>query len=106
MAFNMVKYPWQLAIANAPQYNDTMSKRIEAFNNLEVHAWLGRLHKRLTAVERIECKQFIMQNDHLPKGEFEYAINRMFLGRENKPKHWTMMAELLTCANSSVDTIV
>jgi len=78
-----------------------MSKRLDAFRNFRSHAWLKKPFEKLSADELLLCEEFIIKHDYLPKGEFEYAINRMFLDKP-KPKNFSICQELLTCANSSI----
>lgn len=75
--------------------------RVEIFNKLAQHPWLGRVYDRLTMREREIAVTFIHEHDHLAKGEFEYAVNRMFLDRE-RPRRYKEILELLTCANSGI----
>lgn len=76
--------------------------RAEKFRALAAHGWLKSVFKKLTAEERQIAEDFIRENDALDKGAFELRINRMFLDRLEKPKHWKEILELLTCANSAV----
>lgn len=78
-----------------------MLTRLNAFNALSDHPWLGRVYKRLTIDELNFAKSFIESHFNTPKGEFEFAVNRMFIG-QSKPKHWREISELLTCANSAL----
>lgn len=75
--------------------------RLEYFHEFKNHPWFGRLYKRLSERDMEIAVDFILKNDHLPIGEFEFAINRMFLDKE-KPKQYKIILELLTCANSSL----
>ncbi len=74
--------------------------RMEAFLSLEEHAWLGRIFKRLSKSELQIAKDFIQSHESTPQQEFEFAVNRMFLGKADKPKNYTMILELLSCANT------
>lgn len=75
-----------------------MIKRRVAFADLKNHAWYGGLLNRLKVSDRTICEEFIDQNDHLNGLEFEYAVNRMFLGKE-LPKRGALIQELLTVTN-------
>lgn len=81
---------------------DSQTHRTDFFMALKEHAWLLKSFARLSAKEVSICLTFIVENDHLDKGEFEMKINRMFLDKIEKPKHWKEMSELLTCANSAL----
>lgn len=76
-----------------------MSKRVEAFANMERHPWLKKSWARLSAAEIALANSFIATNDSLDLGEFEKAVNRMFMDKP-KPKNWTVICELLSCSNS------
>ncbi len=73
---------------------------MQAFFELADHAWHGREFKRLKKEERISCVAFIQENDALDVQAFEYAANRWFLDKPDRPKNWTMMWGLVTAANS------
>lgn len=75
--------------------------REQVFNSYETHPWLKRLYKRLSLTDRAFCVSFIRSNEKLDKGEFEYAVNRMFLDRVDVPKNWGPILELLMSANSA-----
>lgn len=77
------------------------SPRTQSFLSYSQHAWLYKAFKRLRKPELELCLKFIEQHDHLSKGDFELAVNRMFLGATERPKNWTICLELLTCANSA-----
>lgn len=82
--------------------NEYMDKRTIAFNSLETHPWLNRVFKKLNRDDLYICRQFLAEKEHLSKGDFELAVNRMFIDKENKPKNWKLICELLTCANSAL----
>lgn len=79
-----------------------MDNRLTTFLAYKEHPWLHKPFKRLTRAEIEICQVFIQQNSALAKGEFEFKINRMFLDKPEKPKHYKEILELLTCANSSI----
>lgn len=72
------------------------------FLSLKDHPWLCKSYKNIDDKSKTLCLDFITKNDHLSKGDFELAINRMFLDK-NKPKDWKLICELLSCANSKTD---
>lgn len=74
--------------------------RQTVFNSLATHPWLGRVYKKLTIKERLQCEVFLVLHTGSDKDRFELAVNRMFLDDPEKPKHYKEMLELLTCANS------
>lgn len=74
--------------------------RLVKFEALKDHAWHGRSFAKLTAQELSLAREFIASNSTLGKGDFEYAVNRMFLDKQ-KPKNFMHILELLTCANSA-----
>ena len=80
-----------------------MSARLNAFRSYKSHAWLKKAYAKLKAPEVAVAEAFIAKNDSLPKGAFELAINRMFIDVSEKPKNYTVILELLTCANSSIE---
>jgi hypothetical protein len=65
---------------------------------LKDHAWFGRVYEKMSPVDLEMCFEFIEKNDHLEKGEFEMAVNRMFIDKE-KPKKCAIIMEMLTTAN-------
>jgi hypothetical protein len=76
-----------------------MLNRKTVFESYATHHWLKKSYKRLSTDEISAAHAFIADNAALSRAEFELAINRMFMFRD-KPKNWTTIVELLTCANS------
>lgn len=76
--------------------------RLTSFDKLSAHPWLHKAYNKLSSNERQMAREFIVRNDGLAKGAFEFAINRMFIDKP-KPKHFAIILELLTCANSAVE---
>lgn len=74
--------------------------RIDAFKKLEGHAWLGKVFAKLSKQEKELAMDFLAKNSALSNGDFQLAVNRMFLDAP-KPKNHTSVMELLSCANSS-----
>ena len=60
---------------------------------------MGRSFSRLRSGELDICREFLMNNVGLNPGEFELAVNRLFLDKQVKPRNWTIMVDLLTSAN-------
>lgn len=77
-----------------------MSSRLKKFHSYAKHGWLSKSYAKLSASEREMAEQFIRENDAKSKGDFELAVNRMFIDRPNKPKNWTIILELLANSNS------
>lgn len=77
--------------------------RIEIFNELKNHAWLGKQYKKLTKNDIKLATVFIKEKNHLSKNDFELAVNRMFLDNSNKPKNWKIISELLCCTNTTLN---
>ena len=82
-------------------YNQYMSERLSKLKSFSNHEWLSKAYRRLSPGELEIMASFIADNDHLDKGRFELAVNRMFLDKP-KPKNFTIILELLTCCNSSL----
>lgn len=78
--------------------------RLDTFEALATHPWLGKAFKKLTQSELLIARQFIVQNNALDKGAFETLVNRMFLDIP-KPKHHTIILELLVCSNSATPNL-
>ena len=74
--------------------------RIEALKSRCQQYPYAKSVTRLSESEFDLMVDFIDDNDDLGHLEFEYAVNRMFLDRE-KPKHWAIIQELLTVANTA-----
>ena len=80
-----------------------MTKRHMFFDGFKAHAWLSRVYSRLSPADITTAYEFMTAKSHLSKGEFDFAINRMFIDKgDAKPKRWKEIQELLTCANSSL----
>jgi hypothetical protein len=76
--------------------------RRQAFDGYAEHPWLHKSYKKLTAEERALAHRFLSENGALTKDEFILRVNRMFLDRP-KPKNFTVIQELLTCANARLE---
>ena len=74
--------------------------RLANFKSLKTHAWFNRVYKKLNAADIKFCEEYLNNNKHLDKNEFEFKVVRIFLDNPNKPKNWTLIQELL--ANSNV----
>lgn len=80
-------------------YRLSMDARRLAFDAYANHPWHHKAFKRLTAAEIALAHAFIEQHAHLGRGAFELAVNRMFIDKPDKPKHFTIILDMLTCAN-------
>ncbi len=76
-----------------------VTERTGRFSTLMRHPILGRIAARLTKEEHHECLQFILDHGEMAHLDFEHEINRMFIDRPQKPRHWTEMSELLMASN-------
>lgn len=76
-----------------------MKTRLDALEELKTDAWYGRCISKLKKIELEICETFIKNNDGLDRGQFEMAVNRMFIHVKDKPKQWTMISEILAVAN-------
>ncbi len=75
--------------------------RKNVFISYKDHPWLKRVFKRLSEKDINFAMSFIDRHDSLGKGEFEKAVNRIFIDVE-RPKHYKEILELLSCSNSSL----
>lgn len=78
-----------------------MDLRTETFLNFKTHPWLSKAFAKLSGAEIEIALAFLKTNEPLDKSKFELAVNRMFLEKQ-RPKHWSIIVELLTCANSAL----
>lgn len=77
-----------------------MSQRLALFRSYASHPWLKKGFQKLSISEIFLASSFIEQKDHLPVDQFEFAINRMFLDKADKPKNWVIIMEMLANANT------
>jgi hypothetical protein len=86
------------------RYNPEMDscRRLQIFESYRTHPWLKKAYAKLKSDEIALAHGFIKSHTNLDKASFEKAINRMFLDTPVKPKNWTVINELLTCANSAL----
>ena len=73
--------------------------RLEEFEALADHPWLGRIFKRLTQSDLRLAREFILCHEDKSVGEFELLMNRMFLDQKEKTKNYRIIQELLSCSN-------
>ena len=69
--------------------------RLDKFESLKQHSWLGRLYNRLNEDELIMTRLFILSHEDDTSFEFEQSVNRMFVDK-HKPKRYLEIMELLT----------
>lgn len=79
-----------------------MDKRVANFEALKTHPWLSRIYARLRGEDVAYARDFLGRHTALAKGDFESAVNRMFMDNPAKPKRWKEIQELLLCANSAL----
>lgn len=77
--------------------------REQKFSSFKDHAWLRKVYAKLQKNEVELSLKIIRENRHLNKGDFELMINRYFLHKQDKPKNWTVISELLCCANTGAE---
>jgi hypothetical protein len=77
-----------------------MKTRLEHFRDLRNHAWYGSRIAKLKQPSIDLIEQFIQQHDHLGIGEFEMANNRWWVDRQDRPKNWSMLQELVMISNT------
>ena len=73
--------------------------RLSHFDGLISDPWYGAAMRKLNRSEHSLCVAFLVEHEKLDKGAFEMAVNRMFLDKMERPKNWTLIADLLTAAN-------
>lgn len=78
-----------------------MSLRLSKFQEYKTHAWHKRNYKLLSSEQLAWARDWIKKHDHLNKGEFELACNRMFLDRAI-PKNGSAIQELISSTNVNV----
>jgi hypothetical protein len=76
--------------------------RLEALKVKSSTLPYSRIIARLSESEFDTVVAFIEDNDQLGHLEFEYAVNRMHLNVEEKPKKWAIIQEVLTVVNTMV----
>lgn len=76
-----------------------MSNRLQKLESFKTHPWLKRLYAKLSNRDCVFMLETLNKFDHLPKDEYEFSINRLFIGVENKPKRWKEIIELLNSCN-------
>lgn len=74
--------------------------RADQFKSYSSHAWHRKSFSKLSKAELELALNFIRENDALDAASFELKINRMFIDKD-KPKHFSIILELLTCSNSA-----
>jgi len=79
-----------------------MNERLQKFDKLETHAWLGRIWSRLSPAELEIARRFCIDNQALDEVAFERKVTRLWLDTLPlaKPKHDNEIRELLLCANT------
>lgn len=75
-------------------------QRLSAFESLETHPMLGKLYRKCSVDERRLCEQFIFKYCDLDPETFISHATRWFLDVPTKPKHLSIMIELLMASAS------
>ena len=80
-----------------------MSIRLDKFRDYSQHAWLHKLYHKLTWEEPFaNCALTSSKKTTISAlATLSSRSIRMFLYNTQKPKHWKLILELLTCANSA-----
>lgn len=60
----------------------------------------SKLWKRLRYESQLEVITFIYDHRNDPSDLFETQLNRMHLWRDDKPKQFAMIQEVLSCSNT------
>lgn len=81
-----------------------MTERLKNFDSLVDHPWFKKLVLKLSASDKDMITKFIAEKDHLTKADFEFAINRIFLDKKDKPKKYKEILDVLCCVNSMTDS--
>lgn len=76
-----------------------MRNLTEAFEALEFHPWHGKNFAKLSMVNRESCCVWLKARENDSRDKVEMSIHRLWLDME-KPKNYTLMMELMVCANS------
>lgn len=80
-----------------------MKNRTKIFQEMSDHPWYGRLIKGMEPKDRESIFSFIQLNECNSNAEFEYAVNRLFMDADRKPKKWALIQELLIAVNSKTE---
>lgn len=76
-------------------------KRLEKFQSFSTHPWHHKNFAKLKPFEIELAEAFIRENDQLERAPFEAKVTRLWLDEpEKRPKRWTIIMELLSCANT------
>ena len=60
-----------------------------------------KLYNRLSNIDKEMIKSFIENNLHLSKNDFEFKLNRLYLDKNDKPKDYLSILEILSNHNSA-----
>ena len=74
--------------------------RKDIFHSFLAHPHLGKLYKKLSKKEIELCNEILEVNKDQSGSEFNKTANHVFLGKNDKPKNWLLIAELLSCTIS------
>ena len=71
------------------------TNRIDNFNKLKNHPWLGRSFKKLTKDDIEFAISFLKENENNNDDIFCHKAVRLFIDKTQKPKAWKEIEELL-----------
>ena len=73
--------------------------RKKRFDNYSIKGpYQKKLFEKLKKNEIQLIKDFILQNESIPREDFERLLNRFFL-HKNRPKNWAIILEILSDIN-------
>jgi len=76
-------------------------KRLQKLEALKNHAWYKKLFQKISDSDLILVKNWIVLYGELPKAEFEFKANRIFLDQEDKPANHKIIWEFIsTCSDA------
>lgn len=73
--------------------------RLQKLEELKSHPYYAKYLLKLSQSEMQFCIDFIEQHNARSRSEFEYLVNRVFIGKPDKPKNWTLICEILSCVS-------
>lgn len=74
------------------------NNRIKNFEALKKHPMIGKWMLRLKDDDLTFCEMFLSNNQGLTDSDFVFKVNRMFLGKDDKPKQWSLISDILAAS--------